>query len=405
MHLTTTRLRRGGGIVATATILALAATACASPIDQSRSEQAPGGSERPAWLDYEREPDETAEGFDLEALIAAAREEEPITVYDMSGKIVAVAEAFTAEYGIEATGVKIDERPVMIERMTREAQSGNIIGDVVIIDDLVGLANELLAGGVVRNWVPGDVADTIPEHLHVPLVLYHGGVAWGYNNDVYDVCPISNVWELTEPEWRGKVALVDPLTMPWYFAWFNQLSNNAEEDYAALYEEHFGEALPADSEGAVVEWVTRLAANSPVLNPSDEETSAAIGVPGQANPMIGNLHVAKFRNNEEKGYAMGVCDGLQPWALADRPASIQIATGTTSPNAAKLFVHWMFTEEGFAPQIVDGKVPSTSTIPMVDDSSHIRDFMDQMMSPDLSQLEEDWIALEYWQDLWRSAGR
>lgn len=384
---------------------ALLAAGCASPVTEPAPNNPTNGGDRPAWMDYQREADETADGFDLDALIAAAKTEAPITVYDMSGKVVKVAEGFSAKFGLEATGVKIDERPAMIEKITREAQSGNVIGDVVIIDDLVGLVNELLVPGHVRNWVPGAVTDTIPAELQVPLVLYHGGVAWAYNTEVYDKCPISNIWELTEPEWKGKVSMVDPLTMPWYFAWFNQLSNNAEAEFAAAYQEQFGQALPADAEGAVVEWVKRFAANSPVLNPSDEETSAAIGSPGLTDPMMGNLHVAKFRNNEEKGYAMGICDGLKPWALADRPASITIASGTKSPNAAKLFVYYMFTEEGFAPQIIDGKVPSTSTIEMVEDASHIRDFMDQMMPTNLSQLEGDWLSLETWQDLWRTARR
>ena len=47
-------------------------------------------------------------GFDLDALIAAARTEPGITVYDQTTKVVATAEAFAAEYGLEATGVKVE---------------------------------------------------------------------------------------------------------------------------------------------------------------------------------------------------------------------------------------------------------------------------------------------------------
>ena len=45
-----------------------------------------------------------AQDFDLDALIEAARAEPPLTVFDSTGKIIDMAEAFAAKYGIEATG-------------------------------------------------------------------------------------------------------------------------------------------------------------------------------------------------------------------------------------------------------------------------------------------------------------
>ena len=48
-----------------------------------------------------------ASDFDLNALIEAAKAEPPITVYDSTSKIRAMAEAFTTEYGVQATGQKV----------------------------------------------------------------------------------------------------------------------------------------------------------------------------------------------------------------------------------------------------------------------------------------------------------
>ena len=50
----------------------------------------------------------SAESFDLQALIAAARQEAPITIYAPSGKIVDTAAAFSQKYGLKAEGIKIN---------------------------------------------------------------------------------------------------------------------------------------------------------------------------------------------------------------------------------------------------------------------------------------------------------
>ena len=50
------------------------------------------------------------EGYSLEALVAAAKQEGPITVVDATGKIVTMAENFAEKYGIETTGVNCPVR-------------------------------------------------------------------------------------------------------------------------------------------------------------------------------------------------------------------------------------------------------------------------------------------------------
>ena len=62
-----------------------------------------------------------AEEFDLEALIEAARGEEPITAYASTGKIKTSAAAFTEAYGIEVIGSSVPSS-AQIEMVIREAQ-------------------------------------------------------------------------------------------------------------------------------------------------------------------------------------------------------------------------------------------------------------------------------------------
>lgn len=64
------------------------------------------------------------EDYSLEALIAAAQDEGPLVVSDTTGKIVDIAAAFEAEYGIPTTGTKLTGQE-QVEIASREAQAGS----------------------------------------------------------------------------------------------------------------------------------------------------------------------------------------------------------------------------------------------------------------------------------------
>ncbi|MDU1084458.1 MAG: ABC transporter substrate-binding protein, partial [Leclercia adecarboxylata] len=97
-----------------------------------------------------------AETFDLQKLIAAAKQEQPITVYASTGKIVQQAKAFSEQYGLQAVGVKADA-PQIIEIMSREAQAKNVRADVAIVEDAPAGMTQLLKKGYVQSWVPDDL--------------------------------------------------------------------------------------------------------------------------------------------------------------------------------------------------------------------------------------------------------
>ncbi|AWT55085.1 ABC transporter substrate-binding protein [Mycolicibacterium smegmatis] len=371
---------------------------CAPPgVDPSRA--APQVLSAPATL----QPDETPQGFDLDALIAAARKESGITVYDQSGTVVKLAENFAEKYGVRARGVKVELGA--IEKVVREHESGNVVADVVVNEDLATYAIELLDQGVLVNWVPGDVRDDISEDERYPLLVHQGTFGWVYNNAVYDRCPVSNIWQLTEPEWSGRVAMADPLSNPKYMTWFNELSLRDDQALRDLYRERYGTELKTDQPSAGHEWVRRFAQNHPQLTKTDEEVSEAVGAPGQSAPSIGPVSMAKFRNVKGKGYAMAICDGLKPWALKAFPSAVAIAAKSKSPNTAKLYIHYLFTEEGFAPLAADGKVSTSRTVPLPDDPSNVRNFIGQTEPVDPRYLVSDYETRSTWADFWRVSRR
>ena len=201
------------------------------------------------------QPDEDPAGFDLDALIAAARTEPGITVYDQTSKVVDTAKAFAAKYGLEATGVKVELGA--IDKVLKENQSGNVIGDVVINEDLPTYAVELLDQGVLVNWVPGDMKSSIKPEDQYPLIVHYGPMGWVYNDQTYPSCPVSNIWQLTDAQFKGRVAMADPLSNAKYPYWFNTMALNDDAALRSAYKEQFGSELTTDQPDAAHEWVKR----------------------------------------------------------------------------------------------------------------------------------------------------
>lgn len=339
--------------------------------------------------------------YSLDALIAAAKEEGPITVYDVTGKIVDTAKNFTEEYGIKATGVKAKANEQQ-EILIREAQGGNVQSDVFFMTDAPTVSAQILPEGMATSWFPPDLVDDVPEEFQNPVSVSTEIDAWTYNTEAYgDTCPIDNVWALTTDDWQGKVALSDPLLRSDFLYWINQMQTHADEQLASAYEEFFGEALDTSQESAAEQWLKGLAANKPIVKKSGGDVAETIGASGQSEPPMGMVSTAEYRTNEDSGFNLGLCEGISPWLGRSYTKVAVIANGTASPNAAKLFVHYLLTQEGIEPQLVDGKFSTNSTVaPSPDEPSGIEEFQDAVFDPDPSTAADDFDSLPEWQDLW-----
>ncbi|MEQ6897907.1 ABC transporter substrate-binding protein [Microbacterium sp. KR10-403] len=341
------------------------------------------------------------DGFTLDALIAAAKEEDGITVYDSTGKIVDMAEAFAKKYGVKATGVKV-EADAQADMVIREGQSGNVQGDVILLSDAAEATGELIPRGYVTSWMPPDKTDVVPEDMQDPLVVNFSANVWAYNTEAYDSCPVDNMWALTTDDWKGKVSLQDPLLKPQDTDFWNQLATHADDEVAAAYKEYFGEDLKTDEDSATAEWVKRLAQNDPLMNKSSDNIAESIGAPGQADPFFGDIATSKFRENEDSGYKLGLCDTMSPWPGRMYPKVALIATKTKSPNTAKLFVDYLLTEEGIAPQTDDGKPSVLKGVDLpADEPSGVSAVLDDLYVTDTSTADKDLDSRQYWQDLWQ----
>ncbi|GAB3593830.1 hypothetical protein CFAEC_13475 [Corynebacterium faecale] len=371
-------------------VTAITLTACAPSTTEADTEN--GATTNAASVET------TIEDIDIETLLEAAKNEPALNVYDGTSKIEEIAENFADHYGLEITGAKADASEIT-EMMIREHEAGNIQSDVFALSDLAAVNNELLANGSAIAWLPADIAENMDESAINPPVVINDPSLFAYNGAVHDVCPAENIWEFTDAESGLRLAMQDPLNDSGSLDWFSQMSQFAADELETSYADYFGEEFSGDD--VAEEFVAKLASNDPLLTKSSEEASEAVGAQGQTDPPMGLISSAKFRNNEELGYDLAACDTLEPFVGYANPKAIVMAAGTDSPNAAKLFIHWMYTQDGIEPQIADGKISTNSEIVQPEDPANVGELTDRIFTFDGSGVDNDWANRENWSDVWR----
>lgn len=342
-----------------------------------------------------------AQSLDLKAMVEAAKKEPQLTIFDSTGKIKTMAKNFAAKYGIDAVGTKVPPE-VNIEMMDREARAKNVQSDVAIISDAAAVVGQLIPTGAVETWVPSDLESKIAKGKRNPLVVVSMVNAFAYNAELSDSCPIKNLWELTEAKWHGRVGINDPLSKSVYIDAFNQMETHADDAVAKAYEAHYGKPLKTDLGSATKALIAGIASNAPLLASSDTATAETVGAPGQTEQFIGLMSTAKFRENKKSDYKLGLCTDINPFIGITNVGVGVVASGSDSPNGARLFIHYALTGEGIAPQAQDGKISSNSDVGLPDsEPSGIAAHLDKVLPYDMSTAASDWDNRQDWHDFWR----
>src|SRR5437867_4312811 len=322
-----------------------------------------GGGPAPTTTTTSSQPTVATEVFDEAALLAAAKTEPPLVTLNNSGIVTTLAQDFEKKYGLKVNGTKADT-PTQVQQVTREVQSGNVKLGVLSIEDGATVQSQLIAQGTVQNFVPSDMLKSIPKEWQSPLVQYWDANILTYNPEVGTTCPVTNVWDLTDPSWRGKVAIKDPLNTPQLITWFSILVNEPVAGKLAMaYQQKYGSALQTAEKSAGYEFLKRLAANKLIIGKADDDAAASVGAPGQKAPPVGLMSLGKHGEAPGKGNKLAACKGLQPFLGFAYPRYAVIVKGTPSPNAAKLYVHFLLTRDGTGPSIDDhGGIPALNTV-------------------------------------------
>lgn len=285
---------------------------------------------------------------DWAAVEAAALQEGKLTVYTVTSRTVTAGERFQELTGIQVEVVRLGEQE-MIERAYQESRAGVNNVDLIVVEDWPA-GKELLSNtGYFVNYVPPTAQAKFAERHQNPLVLGFINRIFGYNTEVYEEDPFRSVWDLTRPEFRGKVMIRDVAITGEHQNALTEFIRRADE-LTADYEATYGEPLVLTEENAGLEWIKRFLQNDPIIMTSDTRIAEAVGARGQEDPPFGMFYVySKHRDIPNLDLALVDSRTITPSLGYYYPIVLQLSATAPNPNAAKLFIEYLTTIEGFEP--------------------------------------------------------
>ncbi len=301
---------------------------------------------------------------DWDEVRARAANEPPLRVVMTTSRYPMPVRSFNEAYpGIpDVEGVYIRSGDAY-ERLTREWDAGVFdYGFIHFVDPSPyhGTIDERM----FVNYLPPELRDRIPEELQEPFVTYRTiNQGWGYNPVTTPADPpFENIWELTTERFRGNVILMDPMLITEardQFLWAIRHPDKME----AAYKDFFGEELELEyGENAGWEWYIRLLQNDPMTTGDQRARAEALHNAREGELLVAAIDFDRLRwTHGEPYYDMTMVKNTNPIDGVVHPAAVAIGGRTRSPNAAKLFTKWMYTDEGGEAWFAAGNPP-----PMVD---------------------------------------
>ncbi len=286
-----------------------------------------------ARLDEQQTPEE---------LYQNALREDVLVVYTVTTRAAETKEAFEAAYPGLAVELRDLRSPDLIGEVERDHRRGAASCDIVLCNDNSGdLKERLVDTGIVIPWLPEDISEHLKEGMldEGMVTFVNEAELLLYSTTNHDRCPVDNLWALTEPAWRGRIYMPNPLRS---FSTYALCGGSLEEDaaFAEAYREYAGEEPPLLEGGsaAVLFW-TKLSENVVFTNSSDEVVEAL----NDGSADFGFAVSSKLRLRDV-GYRLAPVWQLKPFAGARLSFSVMLAHGARNVNAAKLFIRFLFGE-------------------------------------------------------------
>lgn len=313
-----------------------------------------------AWLKKAQLGPYQPKSQDWEAIKAAARKEGKVVIYSVSSRIFRLQKVFKEYFGVEIEAYDIASDTQM-EKFRREYRAGIYNVDVLFNNETPMIVNEFMPRKMIWNFVPATSAPFLDKNEREPLLVQR----WSsrvimYNGAKHATAPINNLWDLTKPEWKGKVLMPSVLESS-VMANALQTILQYPDAMAEAHKQAFGQPVtfsdpltritkrnvalaPAD---AAKEWLFRMIRNSIFIESTDKIYQSIADVT-QAQPPIGVTTFSKLRDNKP-----GVADAraaydVKPAFGVAYPTVLIIADRAPHPNAAKLLIRHMM-EEGYEP--------------------------------------------------------
>ena len=288
---------------------------------------------------------------DWAAIEAAAIAEGSVLVYANTSKVEKAAEAFMEKYpGIAVQAFDLGGDDVLL-KVVEEQKAGAFTGDVWFSSGGAELVGNVMPHNYVWRFLPDSTAAVTPEQYTQPLLMSRFGTSiFAYNSELNDTCPITNLWELTNPEWKGKFFIEDPLNDASTLSKLITIAYHAE-DMKAAYVALYGTepVLDADTPDAGWLWLKRFAQNGPIPEPGGDEVDSAFATPGMTDSYMAITSYSNMPDVLDGNLAFEPCWGLTPKVGIQSQSYVGVINQAPHPNAAKLWVKFITSAEGRDP--------------------------------------------------------
>jgi len=318
-----------------------------------------------AWLERaglgtRQRPDE-----DADVLRRRAQDEGVVVLYSDSSRAQTSLQAMVEAYpGITIDGYTWSAADIAL-RLAEDAREGKPTADVFLVADPLRVY-DLASRGWLWPYRPTDLGDVLPDETAGGLPVHH----WSALMVVSGGAPPTSVdswWDLTRPEWAGRVALSDPLVDDRTLYLLATMVQRAD-DMAEAYRAEFGQEPTLDQECADAGrlWIRDLLANQPALLHGDAEVARWVGE-GDGQTRLGLCGYEQYIKVRRGELAFVPLWQLAPTAGLWWPTAVAIVHRAPHPQAAKWAVRWLYGGpeggEGYAPWYEAGYYPARSDVP------------------------------------------
>ena len=238
------------------------------------------------------------------------------------------------------------------DKLTKQIGSGvKDSPDMALVQNGPDLKVNLLDDELSYNYFPAALADAVPAAYQNPTVVTFINSLMIYNNKEGSV-NVSNVWQLVEPEWKGRVFFKDPTNETVNLNFLIMLTSPEWTDkMAKAYEAYYGKAWEAgEFESASYQWIDGF-----LKNVNYTFTSASKIATGIASGAAGNMGIFVFsklrkvdENDRPNLTILQFENDVDCFSGFMYNVYATVCSDTDCPYACALFINWLLSEEGFA---------------------------------------------------------
>jgi iron(III) transport system substrate-binding protein len=274
-----------------------------------------------------------------------AKKEGEVVVYSQSSRIKKAAAKFEKKYPyikVVPFDMYVSD---LVNRWTNEQSAGVHSVDVIFAGDEAMMINKYFVPPQKQIWnfVPPEAKKTwISSKYYNPLLIIRVSLQpIFYNPGTYSKPPISNLWDLTKPEWSRRMLIMDPTVDPFALNWLTTIVQHSDE-LATAYKEDFGKDLKLDAgiPNAGYQWLKDFMDNHPIIVSSDDKVAEGVGAKGSKHLGLAAFY-SKYRWTLQGRVNIYPIHNLKPFSGTQTFTYLGISDRAPHPNAAKLFIREM----------------------------------------------------------------